>query len=246
MKKLLAIALLLATCVSFAGVKSLEGYSDKALYTQFTYDVLTNTGDYFNATNPGQNWLGAQTIRLNINSELDLWVSNYVSSWYYPKPLDALDGNVFDMSAGMYGVFNAEREWLGNGQTALVTYYDNATGVTNSTDAYFVGHFNEGDSVYFMMTTLPEDGAQMVNSLQYVYDVAHDQTVLWSRLDGTHDLAGNVRVNFGLEDYVAHEFVAFGVSEPEPPSGQPLPGVLATSIVAFCSIGCVKKLGKKK
>ncbi len=246
MKKLLVFALIVVCCAAFAGIQSVEGYNSTATYVQFTHNDLLNTGNYIDGRNSGQNWLGAQTILLNIDTECDLWFSNYVNSWYWPKPINPLDGNVFDMSIYKYGVFDAEgNEYLGNGQTAMVTYYDDGTGITNSTEAYLVGHFNGGESVYLMMTTLPQDGAETIDSSQYVYDANHP-TTLWSRLDNTYDLAGNVRINFGLENYAAREFVAFGVSEPaDPPSGQPLPGTLATLAIAGSFVGAAYKRRKK-
>ena len=49
MKKVLVALTLLICSISFAGIQSLEGYTDKAMYTQFTHDNVTNTGDYTNA-----------------------------------------------------------------------------------------------------------------------------------------------------------------------------------------------------
>ena len=147
MRKLIVLCLVALATVSMAGIKSLEGYSNNATFVQFTHNDLTNTGNYRDGQNPGQNWLGAQTIMLTIDSEMDLWFSNYISSWYYPKPMTNLDGNIYDMSAELYGAFNSEQQWLGNGQTATVTYFDDGTGITNSTDAYYVGHFNVKPSI---------------------------------------------------------------------------------------------------
>lgn len=243
MKKLL-VFFLVVCCAAYAGIKSVEGYNSTASYVQFTYNDL-NTGNYVNAYKPDQNWLGAQEILLNIDSEVDLYFSNYVSSWYWPKPLDPLNGIVYDMGLEQYGVFNADKTWYGTGDIRTVTFYDDATGITNQTEAYYVGHFKGGETVALFMTTLPADGAETIDSIQYVNDANHS-TVLWSRLDGTHDLAGNVRINFGLEDYVAHEFVAFGVSDQSaPPSGQPLPGTLATVLISGLCIGGLKKIKKK-
>lgn len=247
MKKLVLMLCVLIGLSAIAGIREVEGYSSDTPYMQFSHVEETNFGNYTDSLRADQNWLGAQMITLSIDSECDVWLSNYVSSWYWPKPLDALDGNVFDMSAGNYGAFevNGTGSWVGQGQTTTVTYFDDLTGAENQTEAYLLGHFKGGEDIAVWMTTLPEDGGEKVDMQQYVADVNHS-TTLASRVDGTHDLAGNVRINFGLTNYKGREFVAFGVSQTSPPiSGQPLPGTILASVIALGTIGAAKKFKKR-
>lgn len=247
MKKFAFVLAALLVANAFAGIQSVEGYDNDATYMQFTHNEATNTGNYVDARHSEQNWLGAQTISLSIESECDVWVSNYISSWYWPKPMTDLDGNIFDMSN--YGAtdINTNEAFAGNGKTATVTFFDDATGVTNQTTAYYVGHFTPGKELSLWMTTLAEDGGETVDMQQYVADADHD-TTLASRVDGTKDLAGNVRINFGLTNLKGREFVAFGVggkNEPGPLTGQPLPGVAIAGILAVGSIAAAKKAKKR-
>ena len=46
-----------------------------------------------------QPWLGAQMISLSVKGGTSVWLSNYVNSWYWPKPIPDLDGNVYQMGA---------------------------------------------------------------------------------------------------------------------------------------------------
>ncbi len=248
MKKIVfAIALLAIASVAVADIKAVQGYGDTATYLQFTHVEESNTGDYHDGLRPSQNWLGAQTIYLYIPSEADVYFSNYVNSWY--GDVDDLNGNVYQMGAGQYGAFeiDGDKKWVGNGESRLVTYSDAASGLTKTTEAYYVGHFNGGEKVALYMTTLPTDGGEMVDSWQYVYDGDHLGTTLYSRVDGTHDLAGNVRINYGLTTYPdGREFVAFGASEYDAPSGQPLPSAMASVIIAAGSVFCAKKMKKNR
>lgn len=257
MKKLTCLLCAFLAVAAYAGIKSVEGYESTAPYLQFTHNEDANTGNITDARHPEQNWLGAQTITLKIDSECDVWLSNYVSSWYWPKPLDALDGNVYDMSAGKYGAtdLNTGKAYAGNGNTTTVTYVDDATGVTNQTEGYFLGHFKGGEELSIWMTTLASDGGETVDMTQYVYDgnknvePMNPDTSLVSRVDGTKDLAGNVRINFGIESasigYTGREFVAFGVGGETEPHGQPLPGVAFAGLLAMGSIAAAKKMRKR-
>lgn len=245
MKKLMMLlfgALLVSSAM--AEIKSVQGYDSSAVFYQFTHDEPTNTGDYTDGKNAGQNWLAAQTIRLYVANEMDVWLSNYINSWY--APIDALDGNVYQMGQGQYGAWqlNGEKTWVGSGATTTVTYTDGA-GHDNSTDAYFLGHFEGGEEIALWMTALENEGGEQVDTMQYVYDEGHD-TTLASRLDGTHDLANNVRINFGLTTIPSgegREFVAFGVhDESIAPSGQPLPGVLTSALLGLSVVlGATRK-----
>ena len=238
MRKLIALMISIFTASAFAGIASVQGYGSMASFYQFTHDEPTNTGDYHDGRNASQNWLAAQTIKLLVGAECDVWVSNYVNSWYADIP--ALDGNVFNMDEVKYGAWqlNGDKTWEGNGQTTVVTYKDDASGAENSTTAYYLGHFEGGEEIAMWMTALDQEGGETVDTMQAVYDADHG-TTLASRLDGTHDLAGNVRINFGFTTIPSgegREYVAFGVHEPKASSGQPLPGSFASISIAIASI----------
>ncbi len=270
MKKIsITLCLLLLASAAFAGIEAVAGYDDEtAVYYQFTHELPSHTGSYVEVPNPKQPWTEAHQIELTIGGPCDVWVSNYVSSWYWPKPLEALDGNVFDMSATLYGAkqLNGENVWIGNGATTEVTYVDDATGVTNSTTAYFVGTFEGGEVISLWMTTLPTDGHETVDMEQLVKgnyivnpnveteeerEYGYKDTTLVSRVIDTHDLAGNVRVNLGIdsvqEGLIGREFVAFGVADKTHGghSGQPLPGAMATCMLAMGAIAAAKKMKKR-
>lgn len=250
MKKIAFVLSALMTVTAFAAIKSIEGYDNDATYMQFTHNDAANTGNYVDGRNPGQNWIPAQTITLKIDAPSDVWISNYVSSWYWAQPLD---GNVLDMGMGQYGAtdINTGNTWTGTGETRTVTYTNGTNEI--SMDAYYLGHFNGGEELSLWMTTLPVDGAETVNMMQYVNDATvgegafNPTTTLQSRQDNTIDQAGNVRINLGLTTGIGREFVALGVggtSEP-PVSGQPLPGVGFASLLAMGSIAVAKKMRKR-
>ena len=258
MKKILFVLCAVAVATAYAGVKQIDGYSEDAVYYQFTHDPTTNNGNWFDSRRSDQNWEPAQMITLKIGAKMDVWLSNYVSSWYDPKPLLPLNGNIFDMDAG-YGIVQVNSTGTvehvsGNGgdnRTSTVTYfYDANPSITNSTEAYFLGSFDVGDEIGIWLTTLPTDGGEQVDTQQYVQDADHNTTLV-SRIDDYTDLAGNVRINFGIDStsvgFIAREWVAVGVSDEtiQPPSGQPLPGVMVSCLIGMCTIGAATKMKKK-
>lgn len=227
--------ILILSFVTTAGVKQLEGYSDKAVFYQFTHIEPANQGDYHDGHNAGQNWLASQTISLLVNQECDVWLSNYVSTWY--GELEALDGYAFQMGAGQYGAWqlNGDKEWIGTGEARTVTFTD-GQGHENSTSAYFLGHFEGGEQIAMYLTALETDGGEMVDTRQYVYDAEHG-TILASRLDGTKDLADNVRINLGMTTYpTGREYIAYGACDWEYIKGQPLPSVMFSALLALGSV----------
>ena len=250
MKKLLLTMAMISLCAS-AAIKSVNGYNEDAVFYQFTHDEATNTGNYRHYSNIGQYWaggVGPQIIRLTVPGEMDVWLSNYVRSWY--EPIVALDGNKFDMSEAKYGAVqvNGDKTWVGTGDTTEVTYTDGA-GHDNSTEAYFLGHFEGGEEVYLYLTLLEAEDYETVTTDQYVEDPEHS-THLVSREDGTHDQAGNVRVNLTVDinDPVfstAREFVVFGAGYEEDSdivtTGGPLPCLPFAAILSFGTIAAMKR-----
>ena len=242
---------------AFAGVK--------APFVQFA------DGSIHNEQRPEQDWLGAQMISLSVKGGTSVWLSNYVNSWYDPKPIPGLDGNVFQMGANQYGYLRkSEVQAVGpgadysnlihwaNGASKEVTYtYDPNPNITNSTTAYYLDYFGKDDEIYFVMTTLAEDGGETVDSFQYVNDpnsgmVFDPTSTLVSRVDGTKDLANNIRINFGVNSatngLIGREFVAIGSfgdfdgNIPVPPSGQPLPGALFAGLLSMGTVLLGKRL----
>ena len=246
MKKSLIVLFSLFAFISFAGVE--------APFVQFAPEDYCNP-HYFRTD---QNWLDAQLITLNVHGGTNVWLSNYVQSFYEPIP--DLNGNVYNMNAGKYGYifkddisnFNILKsdysqyiQWS-DGTTTEITYtYDADPSITNSTKGYLLDYFDEDAEIYLVMTTLPVDGNETVDSYQYVAGGPED-TTLQSRSHAYNDLAGNVRINYGINSttlgYTAREFVAVYDS---PVAGQPLPGVFASLVLGFGTIAGLKKIRKK-
>ena len=231
MKKLLFYVLSVMSVALFAGISSVDVYDGDTPFYQF---VSTD----FNSVSPAeQNWLAAQSISIHVGSAMDIWLSNYVNSWYGDIP--ALNGNEFRMGAGQYGAYdvNSGRTWIGTGDTATVTFADaNGAGRPNTTEGYYLGHFQGGEDLILWLTSIESDGA---TSTQLVNNGEFDPTTLVSRVNGTVDIAGNTRLNFGYVSdagYVGHELIAFGsygnyAGETEHMTGQPLPGVLTSALI---------------
>ena len=120
-----------------------------------------------------------------------------------------------------------------------------------TTEAYYLGHFNGGEDLVLWLTSIESDEA---TSTQLVNNGEFDPNTLVSRVNGTVDQAGNVRLNFGYNSgdggYSSHEIIAFGsygdYSESAQPTGQPLPGVLTSALIAggFAGIACRKRRKK--
>ena len=89
---------------------------------------------------------------------------------------------------------------------------------------------------------------------QWVQD-AENNTSLVSRLDGTRDIAGNTRIDFGIDSashgLMAREWVAFGVYDEERDGmavvpGGPLPGAATAGALAVMTMLGLSKLRKRK
>ena len=227
----------------------------------YQYDASAFTGEQRDA----QPWLGAQMISMHVTGGNSVWLASYINSWYWPKPVADLNGSMFQMGAGQYGyILKSELDgadpasdysnlihWA-DGRTKEITYVDTVggSGLTNKGTAYYLDYFGEDDDIYFVMTALAEDSGEVVDSYQLV-NSATSPTTLASRVDGTKDISGNVRINFGFtttDD--GREFVSFwsqgdyNGETPEAPSGQPLPGAFVASMLAFGSVFAGKKLKK--
>ena len=238
MKKIASFVLILVVASAFAGVVE--------PFKQFTQ------ADFTDYNRPDQNWLYAAPFTLSVKADTSVWLSNYVSSFYYPKPLPDLDGNVFDMSKYGYiykndlatfdlekGSYDSLIHWA-SGETNTITYtYTPDPSITNYTTGYLLDEFKEDAEIYLVMTALASDGGETVDTYQYVQDANH-ATTLQSRQHNTVDLAGNVRINFGIDSVGAREFVAVYA-----PTGQPLPGLLFAGMLSLGTVFAAAKLRKR-
>ena len=254
MKKLVLLALALVAAVSFAGVVE--------PFKQFTQ------ADYTDYTKPGQAWWPADMFTLSVSGGSDVWLSNYVRSWYEPIP--DLHGNVYDMGAQKYGYIFKEDltsatlangsygdkiHWA-NGETTTITYTNDNGPQTNDATGYFLDYFDNDAEIYLVMTTLEEDGHETVDTYQYVQDADHE-TTMQSRQHNTNDLANNVRINFGIDngEYgdgigIAREFVAvYDDTAFErhvvKGAGGPLPGLLFVGLLSMGTVFGASRIKKR-
>ena len=243
MKKIVGMMLLAVTVSALAGVVE--------PFKQFTQ------ADFSDTAKPGQGWGAARVFSLNVKANTTVWLSNYVRSFYEPIP--DLNGNVFNMSAGKYGYiykndlpkldlengsYDSLIHWA-SGETNTITYTNSTNTVTNSATGYFLDEFKADADIYLVMTSLASDGGETVDTYQYVRDASHD-TTLQSRQHNTVDLAGNVRINFGISD-AGHEFVAVynSADRTSSPSGQPLPGLLFAGMLSLGTVFAAAKMRKR-
>ena len=253
MKKIL-FAMFIAVSV-FAGVE--------APLVQYTQADYCNDSHVMRAD---QNWFGAQLIVMDVHAGTDVWLTNYVSNFYNPVP--DLHGNQFDMLGEQkYGYIFADCItnfstpqgdyaesiiWGDGSKTRTVTYFsDDNPNLKVDAKGYYLDHFDNDGQVYLVMTTLPGDGGETVDLYQYVQDANHN-TSLVSRQHNTVDVAGNVRINFGIdslsEGYIGREFVAVyehAEDEGGRPTGAPLPGVMMSCLVGIGGIIMARKKTKR-
>lgn len=246
MKKYL-LALLLLTSV-FAVAAGTD-------YVQFT------DADY-NTYNTYQDWDPAQMITLNVKAGSSVYLSMYTRSWYESLPDlgDPTYNAGYDMSAGKYGYVLAERVGdsvrpvadsfqPGNGATKDVTVKNPTGSQTQTLTGYYLGTFNEDAEIFLVMT--PNGYDSSVNTYAPVNDPDGEvpyTSILKSRQINTYDLTGQTRVNLGTIDGVGHEFIIgyeASAEPPQPPSGQPLPGVLTSCLVALGATGIAARRRKQ-
>jgi len=235
MRKLLSVlALAVLPLLAPAGVQSVGGYGAETPFYQFVQ------GDFRETSGSGQSWLAAKTIGIHVGGEMDVWLTNYISSWYADIP--ALNGNEFSMGAGQYGAIDANtgKTWTGTGETTTVTYEKD--GHANSTEGYFLGHFKGGEDLVLWLTSVDADAA---TSGQLVNDELSPSSLV-SRVNGTQDQAGNIRLNFGYNTengLLGHELVAFGVITHDDayPTGQPLPGAVASCLIGAAVVAMARR-----
>ena len=243
MKKIVSMMLLMVAASVLAGVVE--------PFKQFTQ------ADFTDAAKPGQPWASAKVFTLSVKANTSVWLSNYVRSFYEPIP--DLHGNVYNMEKYGYiykddlpsldipnGSYDSLIHWA-NGETTTITYTASTNpSITNDATGYLLDEFKKDADIYLVMTTLASDGGETVDTYQYVQDADH-ATTLQSRQHNTVDLAGNVRINFGIDNAGAREFVAVysNTDDTPSPSGQPLPGLLFAGMLSLGTVFAAARMRKR-
>lgn len=159
------------------------------------------------------------------------------------------NGNLIDNGNGSYSIKPGSEIHWGTGEQIEVTYYNADHTASQTTAGYKLGTFNEDTEIFFVMT--PNGYNTAVNSYDYVDWPNGGENAVSSILQSRHvnplDQVGNARVNFGIVGHEnGHEFVIGSVASVEPPpSGQPLPGVLSSCLIALGATGIAARRRKK-
>ncbi len=292
MKKLLMTVLMLVGAVTFASVEEPFKQFAREDYHSTTRNLenlpyLENLGwqkwDYLQVSDYNA------LFTLSVKGGTGVWLSNYVSNVYGTETpnIDGgdvpLDKNTYNMSPKAYGYIYAKDMpslieqkgsydnliHLSNGATTDITYTSdtpNGDGTYKSitTPGYFLDYFKDDAEIYLVMTTLPVDGVEMVDSYQYTQDAKHE-TILYSRQFNTADIAGNIRVDFGIDngtygkyepegtESIAREFVAVYSEDKDlinkqlaGGSGGPLPGVFFAGLLSLGTVFGASKAKRQK
>lgn len=222
-------------------------------FVQFTRD------DFHVVRRPSQNWFSAEMISLKVKGGSTVYITNYISN--FDKVYDLDDVNYvdvagmkpgFDMSADKYGYMVATTDGNGNVTSVSDVYYGQGhtkdftftgpDGRSVTTAGYLLGTFDEDTEIFFAMTPVSNgDPATLVDS----YELVNVGGYLVSRQNNTVDQLGQIRVNFGTTDDVGHEFVLGYTAKEDAPSGQPLPGVLATALICMGTSTIASRMRKR-
>ena len=161
--------------------------------------------------------------------------------------------------------------YYGDGSTQEIAFVSPDGTRVRTTAGYLLGTFDKDAEIFLVMS--PRSNLGTVDTEVNTYDLVDapdgDPSVnsyLASRQVNTKDLTGQTRVNLGTIEYyyddngnviyesgvrksltAPHEFVIGYVADPstpEPPSGQPLPGVLTSCLVALGATGIAARRRK--
>lgn len=278
MKKLLMTLLMLVGVATFAGVQ--EPFQ-QFVQTDYTFNPRTEEGQ-------NNYYQSMMTLSVGAGSGVWLsnFVDHWDLSAYEYNPVVDLHGFAYDMKGSQkYGYIDkaemkklADEKGVGlhdlqkedyqgiikwaNGDSRMITYNDDL-GHTNETQAYFLDYFENGAEIYLVLTTLEADGGEVVDAYQYVEGGdpnAYDTTLVSRQITANPqlDLAGNVRINYGLDTTqptTGREFVAVydnGTysSDLERASygstGGPLPGVFFAGLLSLGTVFGASKMKKQK
>ena len=249
MKKYL-LALLLLTSVFAVAVET--------EYVQFAKNT-----DFNVVKRAEENWDPAAMISLNVQGGSIVYLTNYTSNFNelydigdptYVDPGSHMRLG-FDMTKDNYGYREAIRDSEGkliglgefhSGTGEKIDFTFPSTDPNDprapTTPGYFLGEFDKDTEIFFYMT--PLDNNYHIGPVD-TYNLLSGQN-LQSRQINTVDQLGRVRVNLAPGNDVSHEFaIASLAKEDVPPSGQPLPGVLTSCLVALGATGIAARRRKQ-
>mgnify|MGYP000889075558 CR=1 FL=1 len=184
-------------------------------FAALQYEIISTPGG-----NEWTTWESAQKLTIRVTQGGSIWLSRFADNW---KGTITDLGTYTNMTEGNYGFKNTAtgETTYGTGEMETLTF--TKKNQSNTTASYYAGDFEAGDVLSFWVTT--PDG----RVLDSIADVTDPSTEVNSRRINQTDLAGNTRINFdGIEFILAGgEYKGGGGA----PSGQPLPGVLATLLL---------------
>ena len=272
-KKLLVMVLVLLAGISlFAQSTEIQLYNDYVTYrtqqrvggtwTQpawnnwSTSDIITlqvKAGDTVYLTNYVGNYDHGEGSQIpNLGDENYGAGFNMKANYYGYVVVDkGANGNLLlDGYLDEYGKYRSSVDpttdivW-GTGETTKVTYYSADGSYSQTTTGYLLDKFTEDAEIFLVMT--PNGYNKTVDSYNYVDDPhVFGSSILQSRQLNTVDQVENGRFNFGTVDGVGHEFVIGYVASNDPaPSGQPLPGVLTSCLIALGATGIASRRRKQ-
>ena len=221
----------------------------------------------FGSYSTSQIGLASKMITVKVKGGTTAYITNYVDDWYGGAIEDLGDPDYalgYDMSAGKYGYVFAEIDGNGNATptggihwadgTKTTITYQNPQGwygqvETQDVTGYKLDSFENDAEIFLVMTPRGYDGTY-VTSYELLSEYSEGnpngmQSIFKSRQVNTWDQANSGRVNFAFgpidepnNQGVSHEFViGYMATPPEPPSGQPLPGVLTSCLIALGATG---------
>ena len=280
MKKLLMSLLLMVGFASFAGV--VEPFKQ---FTQndYTFNPRTEEGqnNYYQS-------MMTLSVSSGSGVWLSNFVDHWDLSAYEYNPVVDLHGFAYDMKGNQkYGYIDqadlaklAEKKgvdlhdlqkedyqgiikWASNNNDPIMIQYNDDAGHTNETQGYFLDYFEKDTNIYLVLTTLEADGGEVVAAYQYVQGGdpnAYDTTLVSRQITANPqlDLAGNVRINYGLDTTqptTGREFVSVydnGTYSKDlerarySSTGGPLPGVFFAGLLSLGTVFGASKVKRQK
>lgn len=266
MKKFLLALLLLTSVVALAAD------TDFVLFSKDDFTSYNTYQDWPTAKMITLNVKGGSTVY--IANYVDSFYTDIKYDLGDADYIDPYGHNVgYDMSANKYGYRYASVDgdgntipigdiFYGDGSTKEISFTSPDGTKVRTTTGYLLGTFDHNAEIFLVMSPRSNLGTEEteVNSWAPVNDPNNDpsySSYLSSRQYNTYDLTGQTRVNFGTVEYyyddngvkqellVPHEFVIGYEAKADAPSGQPLPGVMVTTLLCLGTTSVASRLRKR-